>query len=257
MRGHRASATAVAVLLGILAAPRPILAEEITLLSPGAMMRSLKQLVPQFENTSKHKVMVAYLPARAIAERVRASKGAGDVVILGADSVEALEKLGKLAAGTTVIARTGVGVFVRRGDPRPDISSVEAFTRALMIAKVIAYSDPALGGSASNYVSELLAKLDVAGSIKSKVKLATQYRSLANMVAAGGVDFGLNQIAEIRADARLELVGPLPGPLQRYTDYAAGIVTGGMNQSAGKELIDLLASPAAADIMRDSGFESR
>jgi molybdate transport system substrate-binding protein len=166
----------------------PALAADITLLSPGAMMSSLKQLIPQFETSSGHKVTVTYSPALAIAERTRNDEAAATVIISGQGSADALEKLGKLVAGSkTAIARVGVGVFVRRGDPKPDISTVEAFTHALMNAKVIAYSDPALGGSASNYVGELLTKLDVTGSIKSKVKLATQYRSLANFVAAAPI----------------------------------------------------------------------
>ena len=249
-------AISVASLLPTSAAPAR--AADITLLSPGAMMSSLRKLIPQFEAASGQKVTVTYSPALAIAERTRKDEAAATVVIVGEGSANALEKLGKLAAGSkTVIARVGVGVFVRRGDPKPDISTVDAFTHALMTAKVIAYSDPALGGSASNYVSELLAKLDVTGSIKSRVKLATQYRSLANFVAGGGVDFGLNQITEIRADDRLELVGPLPAPLQRYTNYAAGIVATAANQGAGKELIDFLASPAASEVMRGNGFEPR
>ena len=231
---------------------------DITLLSPGAMMSSLRKLTPQFEVASGHKVTVTYSPALAIAERARKDEAAATVIIVGKGSADTLEKLGKLAAGSnTVIARVGVGVFVRRGDPKPDISTVDAFTHALMNAKVIAYSDPALGGSASNYVSDLLAKLDVTGSIKPRVKLATQYRSLANFVAGGGVDFGLNQITEIRADDRLELVGPLPEPLQRYTNYAAAVLAGAPNQDAGKALIDFLASPAASEVMRSNGFEPR
>jgi len=251
--GAAISATALLSTLAV-----PAMAADITLLSPGAMMSSLKQLIPQFETASSHKVTVTYSPALAIADRISKDSAAATVVILGEGSADALEKLGKLVIGSkTVIARVGVGVFVRRGDPKPDISTVEAFTHALMSAKVIAYSDPALGGSASNYVSALLVKLDVTGSIKSRIKLATQYRSLANFVAAGGVDFGLNQITEIRADARLELVGPLPAPLQRYTNYAAGVVAVAGDQGAGKELIDFLASPAASSVMQGNGFEPR
>jgi molybdate transport system substrate-binding protein len=251
-----AAAIAVPALLLVVAAPA--LAADITLLSPGAMMSSLKELIPQFQAASGHKVTVTYSPALAIADRTRKDDAAATVVIVGEGSANALDKLGKLAAGSkTVIARVGVGVFVRRGDPKPDISTVDAFTRALTTAKVIAYSDPALGGSASNYVNELVAKLDITGSIKPRVKLATQYRSLANFVATGGADFGLNQITGIRADARLELVGPLPAPLQRYTSYVAGVVATADNQSAGRALIDFLASPAASNVMQGNGFEPR
>src|SRR5262249_20917653 len=159
---------------------------------------------------------VTLSPALAIPEQIKKGEAVADVVISGAPAVEALEKLGKVVAGSNVvIARVGVGVFVRRGDPKPDVSTVEAFERALLPAQLITYSDPALGGSASNYVAKLLETLDVTGAIKPKIKMAAQYRSIANFVAAGGVDFALNQITEIRADPRLELVGPLPGRLQR------------------------------------------
>jgi molybdate transport system substrate-binding protein len=249
---------AAAVLFWTSAAPDHAVAAEIKLLSPGAMMSSLKQLIPQFEQASGHKIAVTYSPALAIADRIKNGEAAADLAIMGEGSADALEKLGKLAAGSKiVIARVGVGVFVRRGDPKPDISTVDAFARALINAKTIAYSDPALGGSASNYVSSLLASLDITGSIKSRTKLATRYRSLADFVAGGGADFGLNQIAEIVADPRLELVGPLPGPLQRYTNYAAALVATGSNQAAGKELVDFLASPAASHVMKSRGFEPR
>jgi molybdate transport system substrate-binding protein len=252
---RRSFAIIAAALLWTSAAPHGLAAAEIKVLSPGAMMSSLKALVPQFEEASGHQVTVVYAPALAIPDRVKDGEGV-DLVIVGEASAASLEKLGKLKAGSkTVIGRVGVGVFVRRGDPKPEIGTVEAFERALINAKVITYSDPALGGSASNYVNDLLKSLDVTGSVQSKVKLATKYRSLADSVVAGGVDFGLNQIAEIVADQRLELVGPLPAPLQRYTNYTAGIVTGSASQQAAQDLIAFLGSPAAVDVMKVRGFE--
>src|SRR5262249_40490979 len=195
-RALTAATVAAAVMLVKSGLPDYAQAAELKLLAPGALMSSLKQLLPRFERASGHKVAVTYSPALAIAERVKAGQAA-DVAILGEGSADELEQLGKLAAGTrTVIARVGVGVFVRRGDPKPDIGTVEAFTRALIGAKTIAYSDPALGGSASNYVDSMLGSLDITGSIKAKTRLAKKYRSLADSVAGGGVDFGLNQIAE-------------------------------------------------------------
>jgi molybdate transport system substrate-binding protein len=242
-----------ASLLSIVA--RPAIADELKLLTPGAVLSSLKELVPAFEQASGHRVQVTLSPALAVADRVKNDEPF-DIVITGKDSADALEKLGKLTAGSvTVISRVGVGVFVRQGDPKPDVSTADAFRRALMDAKVIVYSDPALGGSASNYVHELIAKLDTTGEIKPKIKLAVQYRSIANTVAAGGVDLALNQIAEIVADARLELVGPLPQPYQRYTNYAAGVIATSRNQSASRQFIAFMATPEAAAIMRRRGFE--
>jgi len=219
------------------------------------MMSSLKQLIPQFETSSGHRVTVTYSSAFALADRIKVGESA-DVVILGDSSADDLVKSGRLVAGSkVVIAKVGVGVFVRKGDPKPDISTLDAFNRALLNAKAITYSDPALGGTASIYVRSLLDSLDVTGSIKLKTKLAVQYRSLNDFVANGGADFALNQITEVLADPRLELVGPLPQPIQKYTYYAASLVAVGDNQGAGKELIDFLATPAAAATMRSKGFE--
>ncbi len=208
-------------------------------------------ILPQFEKQSGHKVAITLSPALAVAKRLEAEKF--DIAILGQGSARELEKQGKIA-DVAVVARSGVGAFVRRGDPKPDISDVDAFVRTLRNAKVITYSDPALGGSASNYVAGLL---DTTGEIKAKTKLAVKYRSIANIVAAGGVDIVLNQVAEIMADPRLELIAPLPAPIQRYTNYAAGVVATSAHRKVGQELIGFLGTPAAAAIMRSNGFEPK
>lgn len=229
-------------------------ATDLKLLTPGALLSSLKVLLPQFELETGHKVAVTLSPALAVAKRLE--QDPFDVAILGQGQARELERQGKIV-NTVVVARSGVGAFVRRGDPKPDISDVDAFVRALRSAKVISYSDPALGGSASNYVASLLAKLDTTGDIKVKTKLAVEYRSIANIVAAGGVDIALNQIAEIMADARLELIAPLPAPIQRYTNYAAGIVASSAHRSVGQDLIAFLGTPDAVQVMRSKGFEPK
>jgi molybdate transport system substrate-binding protein len=248
---------AAAVLLWVSAAPDRARAADIKLVSPGAVSSSLKEVIPQFETSSGHKVTVAYSPALALAEKIKAGETA-DVAILGEPAADELQKLGRLVAGSkVVIARVGVGVFVRRGDPKPDISTVDAFKSAVAKAKAIAYSDPTLGGTAANYVGGLMASFDGNGSIKAKTKLTPPSKPLADFVVSGGADFGLTQITEIFADDRLEYVGPLPGPIQSYTVYAASLVGASPNRDAGKSLIDFLASPAASGIMRSKGFEPR
>src|SRR5262249_53751600 len=196
-------------------------AAEITLWSPGAVGSSLRELVPQFEQASGHKVTVKCSPALALVDKLKGGE-AGDVAIVGSSAADELTKLGKFTVGSKVlIARVGVGVFVRRGDPKPDISTRESFVRSILNAKVISYSDPKLGGTAANYVGQLMSSLDVTGSIGPKTKLTPPSKPLADFVASGGADFGLNQITEILQDPRLELVGPLPEDIQFYTEYAA------------------------------------
>src|SRR5262245_50403014 len=119
----------------------------------------------------------------------------------------------------------------------------------------IAYSDPALGGTAANHVDRLMASLDTTGAIRAKTRLTAPSKPLADFVVAGGADFGLTQITEIHADPRLELAGPLPGPFQYYTHYAASLVVTSTRQDIGQTLIGFLASPVAATVMRAKGFE--
>ena len=165
-------------------------------------------------------------------------------------------KRGKLVAGSeTVVAKVGIGAFVRKGDPKPDISSVDAFLRALGGAKVIAYADPSLGGSTSILVGELMKSLDITGSIGPKTKLVPPAKPLLDLVAGGGVDFGFNPISEILPDPRLELVGPLPAPIQKYTRYVASLVEGSPQPDAFKALVAFLSSPEAAALLRTKGFE--
>ena len=222
------------------------------LITPGALRASLETLLPKFEALTGHRVSMVLSPALAIPERLKAETF--DIAIMGAGSAEKLVASGLLRSFTR-IARSGVGAFVRRGDPKPDVHDADAFVRSLKTAKAITYSDPGLGGTASNYVDQLLSRLDTEGDIKPKVKLAVEYRSIANIVAAGGVDIALNQIPEVIADPRLELAGPLPPPYQYYTEYVIGLLSTSDQGAVGEKLVDFLRSPDAVPVMRNEGFE--
>lgn len=224
----------------------------IKLVTPGALKRSLTFLIPEIEKQLDCDLDLSLCPALAIADRLNAEQF--DLAITGARSAAELEARGTLENVTT-IARSGVGVFVRMGDPKPDVSSPDNFVEALAKARVITFSDPKLGGSASNYVSGLIDRLDTDGSLKTKIRLAVEYRSIANIVAAGGVDLALNQVTEILADPRLELVGPLPSEYQRYTDYAIGVVGSSQLRDQARAVIQFLTTPEAIYTMRANGFE--
>jgi molybdate transport system substrate-binding protein len=243
------------MLLCAFATPNPLDAAELKIFSPGSTEGAFSQLLPQFENASGHKISIEYGPVGALAARV--GKGeAVDVAILSEPATEALRSRGKLVAGSeVVIAKVGIGVFVRKGDPKPDISSVDAFLRALTGAKLIAYADPTLGGSSSILVGELMKSLDVTGSIGPKTKLVPPAKPLLDLVAGGGVDFGFNPISEILPDPRVELVGPLPPPVQQYTRYVASLVDGSRQPAAFKAMIAFLTSPEAAAVLHAKGFE--
>ena len=169
--------------------------------------------------------------------------------------IDRLQAQGKVVVGDRVIiAKVGVGAFVRKGAAKPDISSVEAFKRAMLVATSIAYPDPAGGGASGIYVASLLERLGIAAEMKSKTKLST-LGTLYASVASGDVEIGFNQISEVLAQPTVEFAGPLPSEIQNYTQFAPGIVTGSNQTEAVGALVTFLTSPAAQTVLKAKGFE--
>jgi molybdate transport system substrate-binding protein len=246
---------ALAAALALCAATDRLAAAEIKVLSPGSTENAFNALIPQFEKSSGHKLTIEYGPVGQLAARVKKGE-AVDIAILSEPATAELREQGKLVAGSeAVVAKVGIGVFVRKGDPKPDISTLATFMQAVANAKTIAYADPKLGGSSSILVSELMNSLDVTGAIAPKTKLVPPAKPLLDLVASGGVDFGFNPISEILSDPRLELVGPLPAAIQKYTLYVASQVATSHQQDALKALVSYLASPDATAVLRAKGFE--
>ena len=229
-------------------------AAEIKLLSASALHPVIDALIPDFEKSSGHKVTVAYGTAGAVADRVQKSEAA-DIVISSVPMIDRLQAQGKVVAGDRVIiAKVGVGAFVRKGAAKPDLSSADAFKRSMLAAKSIAYPDPAGGGASGIYVASLLERLGIAAEMKPKTKLST-LGTLYASVASGEVEIGFNQVSEILAQPTVELAGPLPPAIQNYTQFAPGIVTGSSQADAARALVTFLYSPAAKTVLKAKGFE--
>jgi len=230
-------------------------AAEIKLLCAVALHPAIDALIPDFEKSSGNKVTVAYGTAGAVAERVQKGEAA-DIVISSVPMIDRLQAQGKVAAGDRVtFAKVGVGAFVRKGTAKPDISSADAFKRAMLAARSIAYPDPAGGGASGIYVASLLERLGIAGEMKPKTKLLPPTEVLYGSVASGDVEIGFNQISEILAQPTVELAGPLPSAIQNYTQFAPGIVTSNNQADAGRALVAFLSSPAAQTVLKAKGFE--
>jgi len=161
----------------------------------------------------------------------------------------------KIASGTrTNLSRVGVGVMVKDGAAKPDVSNVEAFKKALMDAKTVAYIDPASGGSSGIYVQRMLEKLGLADAIKPKAKLK-RGGYVADLIVSGEAELGLHQISEIVPVKGVTLVGPLPAEIQNYTTYAVGLGAAAKDATAAKAFIEVLRGPAAAAVLREKGME--
>jgi molybdate transport system substrate-binding protein len=229
-------------------------ATDIKVISPIALEYVMTPLVPEFERSSSHKVSISYGTAGQVTDRVQRDEPA-DVVMTTAPQIDSLQKLGKVVAGSRVdLAKVGIGVFVRKGMTRPDISSVEGFKRAMLAAKSIGHVDPALGVPVGIYVSGLWERLGIAAEMKAKTRLF-QVAERFEHVAKGDVELGFNLIQEILAEPAVELVGPLPATIQNNTLYAAGIIASSKEQEAGKAMIRFISTPGALAIMKAKGFE--
>ena len=235
-------------------APRGAAGAEIKVLSAGAFKQVLLALVPDFERTSGHKVTVENDTVGALTKRIEAGE-AFDLAVLTPKAVDDLAKEGKFVPGSRAnLARVGVGVVVKDGTPKPDISSVAAFKQALLAAKSVAYIDPAAGGSSGIYVAGLLDKLGIAGEVKPKAKLIPG-GAVAEHVAKGEAELGIHQISEILPVKGVTLVGPLPAEIQNYTVYAVGVGAHAKESDAAKALLKTLTSPAAAEVLKSKGME--
>ncbi len=173
------------------------------------------------------------------------------MAILTTGGVDDLIKQGKLAAATrAALARSPIGVAVRKGAPKPDISTTEAFKSAMLNAKSIAYVEQ---GASGIYLKDMFVRIGIADAIKNKVRLAPT--AAAEFVARGEAEIGMTQVSEILPVAGADLVGPLPAEIQNYTNFASAVGTAAKQADAAKALVKFLASPEAARVMKAKGLE--
>jgi molybdate transport system substrate-binding protein len=250
----RMTALTFAVVLMAAGATSGAACAEIKVLTAGAFKQVLLALLPEFEKQSGHKVTVDNDTVGALTKRIEAGEGF-DLAVLTPGALDSLSNKGKFAPGSgRNLARVGIGVVVKEGTPKPDIGSVEAFKKALLAAKSIAYIDPAAGGSSGIYVAGLLDKLGIAAEVKGKSKLIPG-GAVAEHVARGEAELGIHQISEILPVKGVTLVGPLPADIQNYTIYAAGIGASAKEPDAANALLKVLAGAAAVEVLKSKGMD--
>jgi molybdate transport system substrate-binding protein len=231
-------------------------AAEVRVMISGGLTAAYKVLVPEFERATGNKVLTAYGPSMGTtvnAIPIRLERGeAADVLIMVGYALGDLVKQGKVIADSRVdLVKSPIGIAVRSGAPKPDISSADALKRALLSAKSIAYSDSASGV----YVStEMFQRLGIADEMKDKARKIPA-EPVAGVVARGDAEIGFQQISELLPVQGVDIVGPLPPELQKITVFSAGIATVSKEPDAGKALIKFLASPAAGAAIVKSGME--
>ena len=228
-------------------------AELLVVVSDG-MKPSVEELVPQIEHSIGRKITAQYNSSKVIREKIQSGEPF-DAAILTSDIIDDLIKQGKIAAGTrTDIARTGMGVGVRAGAPKPDVSTPEALKRALLSAKSISFNP---SGASAPHIHEIFEHLGIAEHVKSKLMLDADPGRPQMNVADGKAELVITLIPEIKFFKGVELAGPVPADLQSYISFAGGVATNTHNADAAKALIKFITSPAAAPILKAKALEPR
>jgi molybdate transport system substrate-binding protein len=240
------AAVSAAVVLGSAAA-----AAEIKVLSTQATEQSYRELVPQFEKATGHKVTTIFTGTLDADKRIAAGEQ-HDLLIMSQSSIDQHVKGGKVVQGSRVdLARSGVAVGVKAGAPKPDISSVDALKRTILNAKSIGYST----GPSGNYVISLFERLGVAEQVKPKLKQTATGVFVGSIIASGEVEIGFQQVSELSQYEGVDYVGPLPAEVQNYTTFSSGILSNAKEAEAARALVRYITSPQAGVVYRKRGME--
>ena len=228
-------------------------ADEITLIGPGGVKAAVEKLIPAFEKKTGHKVKATFGSGLGTKKQV-ASGEPFDVPIVQPPFPEVLASGHVIASSATPLATVAVGVAVRTGSPRPDISTPEAVKRMLLGAKSISYPDPSGGAAAGVSFTETLETLGIAEQMKPKIKLAPGGAAAMAALAKGEVEIGLTFISEILTEPGVESVGPLPRAISTPTGLVGFVSAHATSPAAARALLAYLASPDAAAVFKAVGM---
>ena len=229
-------------------------AAEVTLIAPGGIRAAVEQMIPDFERATGHKVKATFGSGGGTKERV--IKGEPfDVPVVQLPLEPVIASGHVVAASETPLATVSVGVAVRTGAPKPDISTADAVKRLLLGSKAIAYPNAASGAAAGVSFNETLEKLGITEVMKPKIKVAQGGRGAMELLAKGEVDIGLTFISEIITEPGVEVVGPLPRIISTPTALVGFVSAHSKEPEAAKALVRYLSSPEAAAVYKERGMQ--
>jgi molybdate transport system substrate-binding protein len=226
-------------------------AAEIKVLSTQATEQAYRELVPRFEKESGHQVTTIFTGTLDLQKRIAAGE-TYDLIIMAGPAVDDFIKAGKIVPGSRVdLAKSGVGVGVRAGALKPDISSTEALKKALLSAKSIGYST----GPSGVYIASLFQRLGIAAEVASKLKQTPTGVFVGSIVADGEAEIGIQQVSELAHFDGVDFVGPLPADVQQITVFSSGVQVGAKEADAARAWVKFLTAPASAPAYKSRGLE--
>jgi molybdate transport system substrate-binding protein len=224
---------------------------EIKVLSSIATREAYNELVPQFERDSGRKVATTWAGTTDIVKRMAAGE-TYDLVLISSKEMDELTRQGKIVAGSRVdLAKSNIGVAVRAGAPRPDISSGEAVKRALLAAKTVGYTS----GPSGVYMAGLIERMGIADRIKPRHRGVPSGGTIGTIVASGEAEIGFQQVSELVHIKGIDYVGPLPRDIECITVFCSGVHAGAQNPDGAKALVAFLTAPAAHAAYKAAGLE--
>jgi molybdate transport system substrate-binding protein len=245
----------VAFLALILVQVSGVSAAEVKVFSTIGVKSVLEELIPKFEKSTGHKLNVTWSTAALLTKRVEAGEQA-DALILIKSNVETLLKAGKIAPGTaTSFGQSIFAIGVKSGGPKPDISTPEAFKKALLASKGVSYSNPASGGASGVYISKQIDKMGIAEQLKNKTKFPPSGGFSGTLLISGDADIAIQSKPELLTVPGVEVVGPLPGDMAFTVVYAGGVQSGAAQSEAAKAWVEFLKSPEAQAAFKAKGYD--
>ncbi len=250
---HPALTIATAALLFGLAIPTGAGAAEIKVLAAAAIDHPFEAIAHEFEHDTGTKVNVEFGSVGALQNKLKAG-AKPDLVILSTAAVVAAEKEGAALAGSrAVVGRAEIGVAVRDGAPVPDISTTDAFKKALLAAKSVSYTDPAGGGTAAVFVAGLLDRLGIADAVKKKARPFNTGREVIGAVLKGDAELGIGFTTEFVPVKGVKVIGALPKDIEFVNEYSAYIPATAAAAEPAAAFLAYLARPASRDTFKGAG----
>ena len=250
----KATRTAALIVVGLLLCAGRGYADDVRVMTSGAFTAALVELIPVFERASGHRIVIGATTSTgpdSIQNRLQRGEPV-DVVIMADSALDGFIRDGRVVQASRVdLVRSEIGMAVRAGAPRPDVSSIDLFKRALLQAKSIAYSASVSGVYLS---TEVFQRLGIADAVLPKSRRIEGER-VGTVVARGDAEIGFQQVSELLPVPGIELIGPLPPEVQRVTVFSAAIAKSAGAPDAARALIAFFGSPEAAPIIRRTGLE--
>ena len=251
----RRMAFTVAVALGILAGA-PAQTAEISAFMSTAVKAATDEILPGFERANGHTIRASFAPSGALVPRFLKGEPV-DMFLTDAPALDELIRQGRIAGGRVDLVRTGIAIAVKKGAPKPDVSTPEALKRALLTAKSVGHASPAGGSITGGHVQWVFRQLGIADEVTPKVRMSMggPNSRVSVLVSTGQAEIGLQQASELYDNPEVEVIGMLPAGLQQTTQYSAAITSSAREADAARAMIAALTTPQAKAIYKAKGLE--